>query len=128
MRIEQSTKTIIVVSAKRPEPSLEKEMEAHGIEVRWARTIKEAAALLHSAVNRTVVITELALKDGNWRDLLETVIRRSIPVLLVSSTRTAELWWDALDCGVDDILLPSLSTPDLCEYLQKQFSTESDGW
>ncbi|MBV8071347.1 MAG: hypothetical protein JO270_15670 [Acidobacteriaceae bacterium] len=127
MHIEEPTKTIIVVGAKRPEQRLEKEMEAHGIKVRWARTIKEAAGLLNSALDRTVVVTELALKDGNWRDLLETVRRRSIPVLLVNSTRTAEPWWDALDCGVEDILLPPLSTPGICEYLEKQFTTDSDG-
>jgi DNA-binding NarL/FixJ family response regulator len=75
-------------------------------------------------VNRTVVLTELALKDGNWRDLLETVRYSSIPVLLVSSSSTAELWWDALDCGVEDIVPASLSASQLCEYLQKQFKTQ----
>jgi DNA-binding NtrC family response regulator len=113
-----------MVGATRPDPGLENEMEARGITVRWVRTIKEAAALLNPAVNRTVVISELALKDGNWRDLLETVRYSSIPVLLVSSTRTAELWWDALDCGVEDILAAPLSASRLCEYLQKQFTTQ----
>jgi DNA-binding NtrC family response regulator len=126
MRIQQPTNTVVMVGATRPEPSLEKEMEARGITVRWARTIEEAAALLKSAVNRTVVVTELALKDGNWRDLLETVRYSSIPVLLVSSTRTAELWWDALDCGVEDILAAPLSASRLCEYLQKQFTSQND--
>jgi DNA-binding NtrC family response regulator len=124
MHIEQPANTVIMVGATRPEPGLEKEMEACGVRVRWVRTIKEAAALLNSTVNRTVVVTELALKDGNWRDLLETVRYGSLPVLLVSSTSTAELWWDALDCGVEDILPAPLSASRLCEYLQKQFTTQ----
>jgi DNA-binding NtrC family response regulator len=124
MHSEQSANTVIMVGATRPELGLEKEMEARCIRVRWARTIEEAAALLNSLVNRTVVVTELALKDGNWRDLLETVRYSSIPVLLVSPTSTAELWWDALDCGVEDILVAPLSSSQLCEYLQKQFTTE----
>lgn len=124
MHSEQPANTVVMVGGTRPEPGLEKEMEARGIRVRWARTIEEAAALLKSAVNRTVVMTELALKDGNWRDLLENVRRSSTPVLLVSSTSTAELWWDALDCGVEDIVPAPLSASQLCEYLQKQFKTE----
>ena len=123
MDSEKRTQTVIVVGSTRPEPGLEKEMEARGIRVRWARTIKDAAALLNSVLDRTVIVTELALKDGNWRDLLETVRRDSIPVLLVSPTSTAELWWDALDCGVEDILVAPLSTSRLCEYVQKQFTT-----
>ena len=124
MHIEEPVKTVIMLGGTRPEPSLEKEMEARGIKVRWARTIKEAAGLLNSVVNRTVVVTELAVKDGNWRDLLETVRHSSIPVLLVSSTSTAELWWDALECGVEDILPAPLAGSRLCEYLQKQFKTQ----
>lgn len=126
MHNEAAAKTVIVVGSKRPEPSLQKEMEARGVRVQWARTIKDAAALLNSAINRTVVVTQLALKDGNWRDLLETVRYSSIPVLLVSSARTAELWWDALDSGVEDILPAPVSTDRLCEYLQKQFATENE--
>ena len=118
-------KTVIMVGATRPEPNLKKEMEARGISVRWVRTIAEAGALLKSAVNKTIVITELALKDGNWRDLLENVRRSSIPVLLTSSNTTAELWWDALDCGVEDIVPAPLSPRRLCDYLEKQF-TQSD--
>jgi DNA-binding NtrC family response regulator len=124
MHIQESAKTVVIVGATRPEPGLKKEMEARGIRVLWARTIRHAAALLNPVVNRTVVVTELALKDGNWRDLLETVRYSSIPVLLVSSTSTAELWWDALDCGVEDILEAPLSTSRLAEYLEKQVTTK----
>ena len=123
MHFEHAANTVVMVGATRPDPELTKQMETRGITVRWARTIEEAAASLKSAANRTVVVTELALKDGNWRDLLETVRRSSIPVLLVSPTSTAELWWDALDCGVEDIFPAPSSTSALCEYLQKHFTT-----
>ena len=113
-----------MVGATKPEASLQKEMEARGIKMRWARTIKEVAELLGPVVNRTIVLTEPALKDGNWRDLLETVRHSSIPVLLVSSTSTAELWWDALDCGVEDILPTPVSASQICDYAQKQFKRE----
>jgi DNA-binding NtrC family response regulator len=98
---------------------IENEMEARGIRVRWAPSITAAAALLDSAPNGAVVITELALQDGNWRDLVERLRRigKPIRVALVSPTRTSELWWDALECGVEDILLAPLSAHRICEYL-----------
>ena len=125
MHTEQSAKTVIMVG-KRPEPAMEKEMEARGIRLGWARTIKAAAGLLNSGLDRTVVITELALRDGNWTDLVETVRCRSVPVLLVSSTSTAELWWDALECGVEDILPAPLSASRLCEYLESSSQHRND--
>jgi DNA-binding NtrC family response regulator len=125
MRTRQPVKTVVMLAATKPEPAVEKEMAARGIRIRWARTIKEVATLLNSAANKTVVVTELAVKDGNWRNLIETVRHSSIPVLLVSSSNTAELWWDALECGVEDILPAPLSGPQLGEYLQKQFKEEN---
>lgn len=117
---------VIIVAKSGPEPSIKKALKARGITVQWARSIKAASGLLDSALNGTVVVTELVLSDGEWRDLVERVrgIRKFIPVVLLSSTRTAELWWDALDCGVEDILQAPISTSQLCKYLAKHFKTE----
>jgi DNA-binding NtrC family response regulator len=119
MDAEEPAKKIIVLCATRPVPGIETEMEARGIRVRWAHSITAATALLDSACNGAVVITELALRDGNWRDLVERLRRigKPVRVALVSPTRTSELWWDALECGVEDILLAPLSVSHLCEYL-----------
>jgi DNA-binding NtrC family response regulator len=122
MDAEEPAKTIIVLCATRTVPEIEKEMETRGISVRWAPSIIGATALLDSASNGAVVITELALKDGNWRDLVERLRRigKPVRVALVSPTRTSELWWDALECGVEDILLAPLSVSRVCEYLDIQ--------
>ena len=66
-----------------------------------------------------VTEADLALPDGNWTDLVQQVrrISGSIPIVLVSSTITAALWWDALDRDVEDILLAPLSASRLCEIL-----------
>jgi DNA-binding NtrC family response regulator len=124
MHKEEPAKTVVMVRATRPEASLEREMEARGIRLWWARTVKQLPGLLHAALGRTIVVAEVALKDGNWRDLLEAVKRMdgSVPVLLLSSTSTAELWWDALECGVEDILVGPLPPSHLCQYLEKQFT------
>jgi DNA-binding NtrC family response regulator len=121
MNTEEPAKTVIVVCAKRAEPATEAEMDAREIQVRCVSTIEAATALLNSAPDGTVVITELALSDGNWRDLVERVRRsgKSIPVALVSPTSTSELWWDALECGIADILPAPLSVSRIREYLDK---------
>jgi DNA-binding NtrC family response regulator len=115
-------RAVIIVAKSGPEPSIEKELKPRGVTVRWAGSIKAASGLLESAHSGTLVITELALRDGNWRDLVERVrnIRKFIPIVLLSPTRTAELWWDALECGVEDILQAPLSASLLCEYVVKK--------
>ena len=102
MRAEEPVKTTIVLRAARTVPGIENEMETRGVRVRWAPSITAATALLDAESNGTVVITELALRDGNWRDLVERLrcIGKPIRVALVSPTRTSELWWDALECGL----------------------------
>jgi DNA-binding response OmpR family regulator len=119
MHAEEPVKTTIVLCVARTVPGIEKEMEARGIRVRWAPSITAATVLLDSAPNGALVITELALRDGNWRDLVERLRRIGNPirVALVSPKRTSELWWDALECGVDDILPAPLSVPRICQYL-----------
>jgi DNA-binding NtrC family response regulator len=117
-----------MVAKSEPEPSIENELKERGVTVQWARSIKAASGLLDSALNGTLVITELALRDGNWRDLVERVrgSGKFIPVVLLSSSRTAELWWDALECGVEDILLAPLSTSRLFKYVVKRSQQRND--
>jgi len=119
MQIGEPPTTVIFVSRKRPEPAVEEEMEACGLYALWAPSIARAAPLFNSAQDRTVVITELALVDGNWRDLVEQVrfSERPIPIMLLASVSTAELWWDALDSGMEDILLTPLSGRHLCRIV-----------
>ena len=53
MRNQEPARTIIVVSAKKAEPGMEREMEPLGIRVLWADSIKAATALLDLAPNGT---------------------------------------------------------------------------
>ena len=119
MKNEEPVNTIMFVSGRKPDKILEQELRLRGLKVEWANSIKAATDLLDSTCERTGIVTDLALADGNWRDLVEHVraVPRSIPIVVVSSASTAELWWDALDCDVEDILLAPLSASRLCEVL-----------
>jgi DNA-binding NtrC family response regulator len=116
--------TVIVVSAMRPDATVAQDIEVHGFEMQWARSIRAAAGLLNSTSEKTMIVTELALPDGTWRDLVERVRRTGtpIPIVLVGSAITAELWWDALEFGVDEILPASLKVSGLCQLLEARFA------
>jgi DNA-binding NtrC family response regulator len=117
--------TVIFVSNRSPEATVAQDIEAHGLVMHWARSIRAAVDLLNSAREKTVIVTELALADGNWRDLVERIrcIGIRTPVVLVTSSSTAELWWDALECGIDDILPGHLMASRLCQLLGTQLAS-----
>src|SRR5215469_12129972 len=99
MQSEKPVNTIMFVSSRKPEATVQQDLQRRGLKVEWANSIKAAKDFLASASERPAIVTDLALADGNWTDLVELVrcISSSIPVVLVSSASTVELWWDALD-------------------------------
>ena len=122
MQTNRRTGTVILVSNRSPEATVAQDIEAHGLVMQWARDIGVAVDLLNSAREKTVIVTELALADGNWRDLVQRVkcIDISTPIVLVTSSSTAELWWDALECGIADILPGYLMASRLCQLVETQ--------
>ena len=122
MQTDRQAGTVIFVSNRSPEATVLQDIEAHGLVMQWARSIRAAVDLLNSAREKTVIVTELALADGNWRDLVERMrsIDICVPVVLATSSSTAELWWDALECGIVDILPGYLVVSRLCQLLETQ--------
>jgi hypothetical protein len=117
--------TVIFVSNRSPEATVAQDIEVHGLVMQWASSIRAAVDWLNSKREKTVIVTELALADGNWRDLVERVrcTDISIPIVLVTSSSTAELWWDALECGIADILPGHRLASRLCQLLETQFAS-----
>jgi DNA-binding NtrC family response regulator len=122
MQTDRQAGTVIFVSNRSPEATVAQDIEARGLVVKWARSIREAVDLLYSTREKTVIITELAMADGNWRDLVERM--RSIdiwmPIVLATSSSTAELWWDALECGIEHILPEYLIASRVYQLLEPQ--------
>jgi len=121
IKSKEPVNTVIFVSARKTEATIEQDLQLRGLKVEWANTIQAAKDLLVPASERTAIVADLALADGMWTDLVKHVrsISDSIPIVLVSDTSTAELWWDALDCDVEDILFAPLSASGLCEILAR---------
>ena len=122
MQTDRQAGTVIFVSNRSPEATVLQDIEAHGLVMQWARSIRAAVDLLNSPREKTVIVTELAMADGNWRDLVERMrgIDICVPILLATSSSTAELWWDALECGIVDILPGHLVVSRLCQLLERQ--------
>jgi DNA-binding NtrC family response regulator len=124
MQTDEPAGTVILVATERPEDAFEQEAEARSLRLQWAGTIDAAAGLVTAALGTTVLVAEIAVRDGNWMDLVERTRRLGshIPIVLVSSIATAELWWDALEYGVEDILVAPLSATRLFRFLSTRFA------
>lgn len=122
MQTYRQAGTVIFVSNRSPEATVAQDIEAQGMIMHWVCSIRAAVSWLNSAHENTVIVTQLAVADGNWRDLVEQVrcIDTSTPIVLLTASSTAELWWDALECGIDDILHARLVASRLCELLKTQ--------
>jgi len=125
MQSYRQSGTVIFVSNRSPESAVAQAIEAHGLVMKWACNIGVAVDLLTSSRDKTAIVSELALADGNWSDLAKRVrcVDLSAPIVLVTSFGTAELWWDALECGVDDILPEHFLASRLCQLLKTQGTT-----
>jgi hypothetical protein len=83
------------LSTRRPDARLAQDIKAHGLVRHWAHSIEAAAGLANFTRKKTVIVTELALADGKWRNLVERTRCKGIlnPIMLLTPASTAELWW-----------------------------------
>jgi DNA-binding NtrC family response regulator len=62
-----------------------------------------------------VVLTQISLGDGNWRDVMGEVSRvdETIPVIIYTRAPATELWMDALDSGIYDVIQAGCGAAEL---------------
>lgn len=81
-----------------------------GEKARWktreAYSCREASVAI-AEERLDVVVCEANLPDGNWKDLLEVLLRRLNPPSLIVTSRLADeyLWGEALNLGAYDVLV-----------------------
>lgn len=76
-------------------------------------SVGEASSRIRHAHFR-VILTETALADGTWKDLLQLCNGLSeAPMVVVASMHAdARLWVDAIDAGAADVLRLPLEQPE----------------
>src|SRR6266446_4628777 len=99
-------KTMLVMAQER-RPNLVNALECCGIEVLPVCDCNEARRMLETQPMVQVVVTDARLHDGDWRRVLEIVVRgrRKIEVVVCSRLGDPKLWLDVLEQGGYDVLV-----------------------
>jgi len=88
-----------------------------------AGTLRQARAQLQRD-HYDVVLTEAALPDGNWLDVLHLVREtpRELQVVVTDAQADARLWSDALNLGAFDLLAQPFYEPEVRRVLSNACS------
>ena len=96
-----------------PRSSLLDQIEALGRGFLWTNRCSEARRILEAyrSSEPWVVLADVRLPDGTWRDILTYVIQAGIhaEVVVIANECDKELWLEAPALGVFDLLAPPYS-------------------
>jgi DNA-binding NtrC family response regulator len=99
--------TILLIMGHDRRLSLLGHLEGNGISVLTASDFAEAQRILQARPPVQAVVTDEALSDGIWADVLQEVRGNDIPAETIVCTRLgdARLWIDVLEQGAYDLLV-----------------------
>lgn len=143
---QAQTKILLVMDG--PDPvleSLERELSELEFEQQRAASLQEFQRLAEESEPPDVVITGVSLPDGNWCDVLRSVVRagESTCVLVCTQEADERLWSEAIWRGVHDVLVEPFAADELrktfesCDRLTRDTASEmsapkagrdSEGW
>jgi DNA-binding NtrC family response regulator len=78
----------------------------------------------------SVVICEMALPDGSWKDLLDYMWRANSPSALVVTSRFADeaLWAEVLNLGGYDVLAQPFDREEVTRVVRSAAMASSRAW
>lgn len=99
--------TALLIMPRERRPALLKDLQECGIEVLAVGDRGEAQPILAASHPIRVVLTDIALADGDWHIVMEDVARSLPGVEVVVCARVADerLWCDVLERGAYDLLV-----------------------
>ena len=88
---------------------------SNGIRLRRSRNCFEARSVLSELSVPNVVVTDLALPDGDWSDILRATNASPArtAVIVVSRLLDTRLYLDVLESGAHDFVVPPVSPSEL---------------
>ena len=103
----QNEVTALVVMSQERRSRLLDHLSGVGVNVRTASSCEEAVALLREDPEVRVVLTDLALPDGSWFDVLNCVgdLKSSAEVVVCARVADERLWTQVLEAGGFDVLV-----------------------
>jgi DNA-binding NtrC family response regulator len=96
------------------------------IRFKRARNCFEAREVLRGPAAPRVVVTDLALSDGDWTDILRAAnaAPAKTPVIVASRLLDIKLYLDVLDSGAHDFVVPPFSSSDLAYIIRTAIQTD----
>ena len=114
----------LVVMGRNRRFALLEHLEECAIHVLAVCDCKEARRALANRLPVTVVITDVALPDGDWRTVVDLVLHSDQDAEVIVCTRVADatLWSDALDRGVRDLLIEPFEREEVRRIVERAAS------
>lgn len=105
---EERPVVLLVLSCPERQARLAAILHSLGVDLLGVRQCWEARALFQTRPPLLSVVTDATLEDGNWRDVLRTVVdydSQAGVILVAPSSADEMLWSEAMRLGVHDILV-----------------------
>ena len=98
---------------------LEEMLHEQEIRTSQAHQCAEARSLLKEAGPVDLVLTDVTLADGTWKDVIRLVGRaaKGTPVIVMSRVVNMKLYLDTQDGGAADFIVPPMAPRDLAYAL-----------
>jgi DNA-binding NtrC family response regulator len=122
-RTEVPMKTVRSVLLVHNEPDafrgLEEMLHEQEIRTAQAHQCAEARSLLKEAGPVDLVLTDVTLADGTWKDIIHLVRKaaKDTPVIVMSRVVSMKLYLDTQDAGAADFIVPPMAPRDLAYTL-----------
>jgi len=110
---------ILFVSGRREDArNLSQMLSGLPLVLDYVGSLQQACAKLHQD-DYDVVLTEAALPDGNWLDVLHLTREspRELEVIVTDPQADARFWSEALNLGAYDLLAQPFYEPEVCRIL-----------
>jgi DNA-binding response OmpR family regulator len=94
---------------------LEDMLREQEIGTRHAHQCAAALRMLKEADPVDLVLTDVALADGTWKDVIRLVrkLAKNTPVIVMSRVVSMQLYLDTQDAGAADFIVPPMAPRDL---------------
>jgi DNA-binding NtrC family response regulator len=98
---------------------LEEMLHEQQIRTSHAHECAEARSLLKEAVPVDLVLTDVTLADGGWKDVIRLVHKaaKGTPVIVMSRVVSMKLYLDTQEAGAADFIVPPMAPRDLAYTL-----------
>jgi len=106
---------------------LEELLHEQQICTRQAHQCAEARTLLKEAGPMDLVLTDVMLSDGGWKDIIRLVNKaaKGTPVIVMSRVVSMRLYLDTQDAGAADFIVPPMAPRDLAYTLNTAIEKSS---